>query len=291
MDKKAVFKGGLLALLCLACFLLPVPALAQQAPAPITALLGALDAEVVVIEQELTAKEEQRVLGLRFVTGELRGRKVVVVKTGVGKVNAAMTATLLLDHFRPKEVVFSGIAGAINHDLQPGDIVIGEKTAQHDYGDLTATQFVPDAPKNPVNGQRNPVQFLADERLLQLADTARNQVTLEKIPLSQGERVPRITRGIIVTGDMFIMSSAKKSELQTAFHADAVEMEGAAVAQICYQQNVPCLIIRSLSDGADEKARVDFNQFKPIAAKNSATLVLKMVELLAQQERASTEKK
>ncbi len=267
----------------LACVLACAGAGGEEAAAPLTGILGALSGEVMLIEKEMSLKQEQTLLGLRFAAGELRGRNVVVARSGVGKVNAAMAATLLLDHFHPSEVLFSGIAGGLGKDLQPGDIVVGEKTAQHDAGRATEGGFVRNAMRNPVDGKRNPLMIEAEARLLALAEKARDEVTLEKVVLPEGGRVPRILRGIIVSGDSFIASSSKKNELREALQADAVEMEGAAVAQVCYQQKVPCLVVRSLSDSADENAHVDAAQFEAVAAHNSAVFVLKIVELLAKR--------
>jgi len=116
-----------------------------------------------------------------------------------------------------------------------------------------------------------------------LAVQAAEQVELETIKTSIGERTPRIVKGVVVTGDVFVASPEKCIELRNELGADAVEMEGAAVAQICYQQRIPCLVIRSISDKADEKAREDLGMFHTMAAKNSARLVARIVELLASE--------
>jgi adenosylhomocysteine nucleosidase len=248
-----------------------------------TAILGAFDEEVAILHDNMIEKESHTFLGIPFTTGKLKGRNVVLVETGVGKVNSAMTVTLLIEHFRPAEVIFSGIAGGINPELSPGDLVIGEKSAQHDLVTVTRDSVQKFAPRNPVNNKRNPIFFQADNRLLNLAGRAAEHIDLEEINTARGMRIPKIIRGIIVTGDAFIASSVKKEQLRRDFQADAVEMEGAAVAQVCYQHRVPCLVIRSLSDNADENADLDLEKFYRIAAQNSAKLVIKMAELLAIQ--------
>jgi adenosylhomocysteine nucleosidase len=121
----------------------------------------------------------------------------------------------------------------------------------------------------------------ADPRLLLAAERARRNVSLEKIATSEGERIPVIVKGTIVTGDVFVASPAKKEELRKALNADAVEMEGAAVAQVCRELSVPCLVIRSISDTADARARQDASLFFPIAAQNSALFVQSIVEQLS----------
>ncbi len=246
-----------------------------------TGILGAVGDEVAILEQAMTDARTQTILGVRFVTGTLKGRSLVVASSGTGKVNAAMCATLLIDHFTPGEIIFSGIAGSINPELHPGDIVIGQKTAHHDTGTLNPEGMHYRGMRSPVDWQRNPVYFDADPRLLQAAETARKNVSLEKIATSEGERTPVIVKGIIVTGDVFVASSAKKEELRKALNADAVEMEGAAVAQVCRELGVPCLVVRSISDTADARARQDASLFFPIAAQNSALFVQSIVEQLS----------
>lgn len=251
--------------------------------APITAILGAFDEEVLMLEEQLRSAKDQRIEGIRFVTGKLKDRKVVVALTGMGKVNAAMTTTLLIEHFKPREVIFTGIAGGINPQLSPGDIVIAEKTAQHDLGVVTLEGLENKGAPNPISGKRNPVFFPADQRLLRLAEQAAKQVELEKIKTGEGEKAPKIVKGVVVTGDVFAASTAKCTELRKRLGADAVEMEGAAVAQICYQQRIPHLVVRCISDKADEKALEDVKKFYKIAAKNSARLATKIVELLGSE--------
>ncbi len=277
--RSITFRGTSIALLLfLVC---SHPSAGNQSRPSRTGILGAVSDEVAILEQALTDAQPQTILGIRFVTGTLKGRKVVVASSGVGKVNAAMCATLLIDHFTPDEIIFSGIAGGINSGLHPGDIVIGEKTAHHDMGTLNPEGMHYRGMRSPVDWQRNPVYLDADPRLLLAAEAARKHVSLEKIATSEGERTPEIVKGIIVTGDMFVASPAKKEELRKALNADAVEMEGAAVAQVCRELGVPCLVIRSISDAAGAKARQDASMFFPIAAQNSALFVQSIVEQLA----------
>ncbi len=256
-------------------------AMTDPPEAPCTGIMGAFSEEVARLEEELKDPQIHSLLGVRFVSGMLNGRRVVIASSGVGKVNAAMTATLLIDHFRPKEVVFSGIAGAINPELRPGDIVIAEKTAQHDLGTLTAEGIQLRGTRSPVDWERNPVYFDAAPSLIALAQESARRITLDKVRSGPEERTPAVVRGIVVTGDVFVVSPSKKGELRKSMNADAVEMEGAAVAQICRQLSVPCLIIRSISDSADTNARQDVAAFLDVAVRNSASLVGEIVRGLA----------
>ena len=250
---------------------------------PIVAILGAFNKEIMMLEQQMTNTRQYEIEGMRFVTGKLHGGPVVVAWTGIGKVNAAMTTTLLIEHFRPGGVIFSGIAGGVNPQLSPGDIVIAVETAHHDMGILEEEGFYNRGVINPLDGDRNPVYLPADKRLLKLAEQAAEQVELEKIKTTLGERIPKVIKGVIVTGDVFVASPTKCKELRDMLNADAVEMEGAAVAQICYQRRIPHLVVRSISDKADQSAREDSMMFQEMAAKNSAALITRIAELLASQ--------
>ncbi|MBI5395459.1 MAG: 5'-methylthioadenosine/adenosylhomocysteine nucleosidase [Verrucomicrobia bacterium] len=248
---------------------------------PLTAVMGAMVMEVELLAGQLKDAKEHAFSGVPFITGTLAGRKVVLACSGSGKVHAAMTTTLLLDHFKPAEVLFTGVAGAINPALDRGDIVVAEKIAQHDFGDLTTQGFEPKGPGRAPNGRRPPLFIASPKPLLELAGKAGKGLTFEKVPTATGEHVPAIHHGVIVTGDVFVSSPAKKAELRKQFNADAVEMEGGAVAQICWHQQVPCLVIRSMSDKADASAALDFVSFAEVAAQNSAKLTMAILELLA----------
>ena len=254
---------------------------AEQPPAPITCVLGAFDDELTLLHQALVEPKEEILLGIHFATGKLKGRDVILCRSGIGKVNAAMVTALLIQHYRPSEIIFSGIAGGINPDLHPGDIVIAAKTAQHDFGTLTADGMEVRGTKSAVTWQRNPVFLEPNVRLLALAEASGKHATLAGIKTHEGRRQPRIIKGVVVTGDVFVASSAKTAELRKALGADAVEMEGAAVAQVCRDLRVPWLIIRSISDGADANALQDIDPFTAMAARNSAQLVMDIVGQLA----------
>jgi adenosylhomocysteine nucleosidase len=244
------------------------------------AILGAFDEEVAILERQLVNPRAHTIEGIQFLTGTLNEQNVVIAKTGVGKVNAAMTATLMTEHFHPNCVIFTGVAGGLNPDLQIGDIVIAQKTAQHDLGRLESVEIENTGVRNPINGRRNPVFFPADPGLLRITETALEGIELNPFQTPQGQRHPRIIRGTVVTGDVFVASDAKKTALHKNLGADAVEMEGAAVAQICWQHNVPCLVIRSLSDNAGANASEDFKKYYKIAARNSAAIVTRIVSEL-----------
>ena len=257
---------------------------AASAKPPVTAVIGALEMEVLLLKQELENAVEEEILGLIFTTGDISGRDVVLVRSGIGKVNAAMTVTILIYHFQPSEVIFTGVSGGLNPDLYPGDIVIGEKSFQHDYGMWSDEGIRIEPTTRPDNWKDNPLMFLSDRRLIEIAREAAENMKLEPIDYSGRSRNPVILTGIVATGDVFVTSSEKKHAIRKDFKADAVEMEGAAVAQICSQTATPFLLIRSLSDRADENTSVDFKKFSSIAAANSARLVIEILKLLPKKE-------
>ena len=248
------------------------------------AILGAFDEEVAILEGQLANPRAHTIEGIQFLTGTLNEQSVIIARTGVGKVNAAMTATLVIQHFRPNRLIFTGVAGGLNPDLQIGDIIIAEKTAQHDLGKLESAEIENFGVRNPINGKRNPILLPADPELLQITETALEGIELNPFQTPQGQRHPRIIRGTVVTGDVFVASDAKKTALHKNLGADAVEMEGAAVAQICWQQGVPCLVIRSLSDNAGANASEDFKKYYKIAARNSAALVTRIISQLHSEQ-------
>lgn len=248
---------------------------------PVTALLGAFGAEVALVKQSLTNPKSVSVSGIEFVMGQLGKQRVVVAETGIGKVNAAMTTALLLNHFRPQRVIFTGIAGGTNPDLHPGDLVIAGQVGHHDFNSLNLMAKPTTRTLNPLTNTLNPAYFPADSNLMRQALQVAKSVAFEGIPLANGQvstRPVHVQVGTIVTGDQFISSSAKVRQLRTDHGADATEMEGAAVAQVCHQLQTPLLVIRSLSDRADDEAHLDIRAFYPTAARNSAKLVIALVK-------------
>ena len=266
--------------LCVSCSTTSHKEKSEPNSGPVTAILGAFEREVTLLEDRLTEPREHQIEGIRFVSGKLHERNVVVVWTGVGKVNAAMTTTLLIEHFKPEHIIFTGIAGAVNPQLRPGDIVIAEKTAHHDMGTVWPEGLFVKGVRNRLDGMENPVFFPADEKLVKCAQRAAERIDMRRVETVAGRRNPKIIKGVIVTGDSFIASTEKCAELRTKLQADAVEMEGAAVAQICYQRQIDHLVIRSISDSADEGAVFDKQMFYILAAKNSSDLVTEMIGLM-----------
>ncbi len=238
------------------------------------AVLGVSSSDVAGLEEGLTQAASQEIEGVKFTSGRIAGRPVVVAWTGVGKVNAAMVATLLIEHFQPTQVIHTGIAGGVDPNLEPGDIVIAKQTAHHDMGYIGPEGFEAGGVRNRLTEENNPTFFPADPNLLAVAERAAGGTSFDPIAHRNGQRPPHVVVGTVVTGDTFVASKTKCQELAETLQAGAVDMEAAAVAQICHQRGVPHLVLRSIADKADESAVVDKQKFYSLAAENAVRLVV-----------------
>lgn len=229
-----------------------------------TAIVGAMPEEIEVISQELEHATIHYIQNIPFIEGELQGEPVVILKCGVGKVNAAISTTLLIDHYSPEKIIFTGIAGAIASQLKPEDIVIGTKFIQHDLGTQKKNLFKVWAAPNIATGEEHPVFIQSDEQLVK-----------KSVSILKGQ--PNIYWGNIATGDQFIADSAKKEYLFKHYHALAVDMESAAIAQVCLQFKTPFIIIRSISDHANDNAETTYFFNKKKAAHKTLDIIKQMI--------------
>lgn len=256
---------------------------------PFTAVIGAMQVEVDLFKLKVHPKRDTTIMGVTFTVGKMRTRDVVVVKSGIGKVNSAMTAALLLEHFNPTEVIFTGIAGGIDSSLLPGDIIVADRAAQHDFGQLTA-DGINVWQTFDYDETSNPLFFPCDSLLIAKTQEAGEKARIKFIRTYDAKRKPTINTGTIVTGDVFVASTPFKNRLEREFAAKAVEMEGGAVAQICYQQGVPFVVIRSISDTADENAAKLYKKFLKVASFNAAHLVSELIFLLEEENKKQIDK-
>lgn len=237
----------------------------------------AMGQEAAPLEKQLQDGREVVVQGYVFHVGTLNGQSVVVGRSGAGKVNAAIVATLLIGQFHPSALFFSGTAGAIDPALRPGDVVIGETVAQHDVGLQTPDGITRRGPRNVLTGEFDPILIHAPDLLLSAARRSAQALTLPTAKTSEGDRVPRIVEGVIVTGDVFMSDGSRREELRANLGATAIEMEGGAFIQTCRQFNVPCLVVRSVTDRADTQALTNYQQFVGMASENAAALVTAII--------------
>jgi adenosylhomocysteine nucleosidase len=250
-----------------------------QAPPPgvvhAFAVLGVPE-EIAPIERRLADTQSERIGSTVVTIGALEGRRVVAARSGIGKVNAAVATTVVIEHFHPDAIVFSGTAGAIDPALSPGDVVIGTKVAQHDIGRATGDGFIRRPTRDSVTGEPNPMFFDAPDRLLAAARRAASEVTLPFVQRPGGQQRPRVQEGVIVTGDMFVADQARRDDLR-AFGATAVEMEGAAMVQVCRQFSTPCLVVRGITDSANASAQVNYQEYLKPASENAAAITAAII--------------
>ena len=224
-------------------------------------IIGAMDEEVAKIKERLENVEVQTFGGMDFYKGNFEGKSVVVVRSGIGKVNAAVCAQILADRYQVSGIVNTGIAGSLMAKIDIGDIVLSTDALQHD---MDATNFGYPAGQSP---RMDVLSFPADPKLLALAKECCGRVNPEI----------HTYEGRVVSGDQFISDQKKKDWLIETFHGYCTEMEGAAIAQAAYLNGIPFLIIRAISDKADNSANVDYPTFEAQAIIHSVNLMLEMI--------------
>lgn len=224
-------------------------------------ILGALDAEIELIRKEMTVTRETALFGTVYYEGVAHGQEIVLVCCGVGKVNAAVCAAAAIDKFGADCIVNVGIAGAMEHGLHILDVVISSEVGFHDQDPVMLKYY----PKHDF--------FPADQALADLCDRA-----CAALP----EMAGRYRHGRIVSGDRFVGDAETKRSINERFAPACVEMEGAAIGHAAYMYEKPYLVIRTMSDAADDAADETYDNFIGDAAHTSATIILKMLDLSAQ---------
>jgi adenosylhomocysteine nucleosidase len=224
--------------------------------------------ETAQLVASLKDPEERTLGGIRVILGKLANQSVVLCQVGFGKLNAGMAAALLIQKFSPSAIIFTGNAGALNPSYIQGDVVLATDLAEYDFGQLSNGSFAPWQTRSPISRINNPLWFHPAPWLLSAALKSVPSVQLIRADTRPEVRDPKICQGAIVTGDTFVSDASKVQELRTNFNADGVEMEGAAVAQICSQYGIPLLVIRSITDRADGSSYTDYHNFVRIAAQN-----------------------
>ena len=223
-------------------------------------IIGAMSVEVEALIGMLEDRAEEIVGGIKFNTGSLFGKKIVVAQCGVGKVFAAICAEAMIIKYSPSLVVNTGVGGALNKELRPTDTVIAERLLQHDMD----TSPLGD-PKGLISGI-NKVYFDTDERAREILTSAAERLGL------------RAMRGTVASGDKFVADRADKERIVSEFSADVCEMEGGAIAHTAFVNGTPFIVIRAISDSADGEANMDYMEFLPVAAKNSTALTLELIK-------------
>ena len=226
-------------------------------------IIGAMKEELDVILSEITIKKEESKAGMNFKMGKFGNNEIVLVVCGIGKVNAAICTQILIDDFKINLVINVGVAGGLGENIKPGDIVIADNLVQHDMD----TSFFGD--KKGQIPRLNTFDFKCDVNLVEKAKLACTEIIAHSC-----------FTGRIATGDQFISDVEKVRWINSEFNAIACEMEGGSIAQACYLNKVPFVVIRSISDNSLTKKFMDYEKFLPIAIKNSTNILKNMLSML-----------
>ena len=233
-------------------------------------IIGAMDLEIETLTQkEMTSEEIISKAGLTFHAGKLGSTEVVIVKSGIGKVNAAICAQILIDCFGITHLINTGIAGSLNHNINIGDIVISTDAMYHDF-DISALGYEPGV--IPELGTPHYLKYFSADPALRASAAAICREVLPEIGLHEGR---------VVSGDQFISTAEQKHHIADSYQGLCTEMEGAAIAHTAHVNNIPFVILRAISDKADEEADVSFEVFEHEAAENCAKLTAHMVRSLS----------
>lgn len=224
-------------------------------------IIGAMEVEVKELREMMENPQAQTVAGMTFYQGMIKGKDVVVVRSGIGKVNAGICSQILVDRYQVEGIINTGIAGSLRNEINIGDIVLATVAVQHD---VDATGFGYPLGEIPQMGIK---EFPADEKLRALAEACSKKANPDI----------QVFCGRVASGDQFISNKEKKNWIQDNFDAYCTEMEGAAIAQAAYLNNIPYLVVRAISDKADDSANMDYSEFEAKAVKNSVRLMAAMI--------------
>ncbi len=226
-------------------------------------IIGAMEEEVTLLRDKIDNRQTLKLAGCEIYTGTLNGVDVALLKSGIGKVSAAMGATLLLEHCKPDVIINTGSAGGLASSLKVGDIVVSSEVRYHD-ADVTAFGY--------EYGQMAgcPAAFVADDTLISAAEQCIEQLNLHAV------------RGLVVSGDAFINGAENLTKIRTRFpQAIAVEMEATAIGHVCHNFGTPFVVVRAISDVADQQSHLSFDEFLATAAKQSSLMVEALLQKLA----------
>ncbi|WP_055072072.1 5'-methylthioadenosine/adenosylhomocysteine nucleosidase [Clostridium massiliamazoniense] len=224
-------------------------------------IISAMSEELEILLGAMEVESKNERANMTFYKGKLWGQEVVSVVCGIGKVNAAICAQILISEYNVSKVINVGVAGGVDKNIFPGDVVIANNLVQYD---MDTTAFGDPFGQIP---RLDTFDFKCDDELVKLAEEA----------CKENSDIKSMT-GRIVTGDQFVASVDKVKWLETEFNAAACEMEGASIAHVCYLNSVPFVVIRSISDNANNGAHMDFAEFTAIGVKNSTAILKSMVE-------------
>ena len=226
-------------------------------------IIAAMAEELEILLKDLTLEAKKEKANMTFHKGTLYGKNVVAVVCGIGKVNSAICTQILASEYNVDKVINVGVAGGIGKEIYPGDIVVAENLVQHD---MDTTAFGDKMGQIP---RLDTFDFKCDEEMVTLAKKACEEIA----------ELNSFT-GRIASGDQFVANIEKIQWLDKEFGAISCEMEGASIAQVCYLNSIPFVVIRSISDNANNGAHMDYQKFIPVAVKNSTKILKQMLEMM-----------
>lgn len=224
-------------------------------------IIAAMQEEMNAIKEIMTNITEKQIYELTFIEGKINEKDCVLVQCGVGKVNSSRVTQILIDNYDIEYIINVGSAGAATNELDIGDIVIGKKLVQHDF-DITAFGHK----KGYISNIGECIE--SDEKLIQ---------RFEKVISYIENKEFKIKMGTIASGDIFCTENTMKEKINKKFDADAIEMEGAAIAQVCYLDKVPFIIVRSISDSPNGKNNITFEKYLELASKRCSSIIAKFI--------------
>ncbi|HEY5752994.1 MAG TPA: 5'-methylthioadenosine/S-adenosylhomocysteine nucleosidase [Chthoniobacterales bacterium] len=246
-----------------------------------TLVLSAMPSEIRVIDGEITHAKSGKLACFPYKAGMLGGRKVITAVTGVGVTNGAMVTALFVNEFRPSEVIVSGTGSRFNPRIRTGDTVISVKTIHHAAGSLTNHGMVYRKVRGPLPNQMTNWFFKPDPRLLALAKTAAKEYEAEPVTANGETYQPTVLTGVVTASDLFGVSDEKIADMKTKLNPDIMEMESAAIAQVCTQLGTPHIVFRAGSNRTQSDPGNDYRKLGQTAAAAAARWTVHYVGCLA----------
>jgi adenosylhomocysteine nucleosidase len=257
-----------------------------KSPAALTLILSAMPSEIRLIQAQLKNPKPGRLACFPYVAGLLRGRRVITTVTGVGVTNAAMVTALFAHQFQPAEVLVSGTGSRFNPRIRTGDTVISTKTVHHAAGSLTDRGMVYRKVRGPLAGQMTSWFYRPDPRLLRLARAAIAGYEAEPVTVNGETYRPTVLTGVVTASDLFGVSDAKIADMKVKLDPDIMEMESAAIAQVCTQLGVPHIVFRAGSNRTQSNPGNDYRKLGQTAAAAAARWTVYFTGCLAAASRA-----
>ncbi len=224
------------------------------------AIIAAMNKEAAGLIENMTDVKTETVSGITFNLGKIKGKDCVVAVCGIGKVFAALCAQTMILKYSPSLIINSGVAGGLDRSLKICDIAVADSLVQHDMD----TSALGD-PKGMISGI-NVINIPTDEN-----------IAARLVKCAEAEGIGTV-RGVIASGDKFVSSETDKKTITDTFSAIACEMEGAAIAQVCYVNKIPFCVMRAISDGGDDDAAMDYPTFARVAAERAVRVLLRFFE-------------